>query len=95
MTEYRKKKNINKRDNKSFKEDFLELNKTEVLTTDITKKTKNGIFKVVKHLGNKTIIDFNNFGVYVEGIFTTSDVNIEYVGEIGDSDFKIINVKEM
>ena len=77
------------------REDFLELNKTEVLTTDITKKTKNGIFKVVKYLGNKTIIDFNNFGVYVEGIFTTSDVNIEYVGEIGDSDFKIINVKEM
>lgn len=55
----------------------------------VTTKTKE--CKVLSHSKNKTTVDFEGYGVIVDGIFNDT-VKVEYTGQIGTSSFKIINI---
>lgn len=47
--------------------------------------------KVLSNSKNKTTVDFDGYGITIDGIFSNS-VKVEYTGQIGKSNFKIINI---
>ena len=67
--------------------DGYEFNKMEILTTSKIE------CEVVFTTKNQTAVDFMGYGVFVKGVYSTTNVIVEYKGEIGKSDFEIISVK--
>jgi hypothetical protein len=68
--------------------------KTAVLSTE---KTSTIECKVVGTYRNQSIIDFDGYGILLDGEITFDKVLVTYKGEIGQPDFEIISaeVKEV